>query len=51
LLNHAVPESVGAFTAAFANPILQATPAGYPAGVTGSSHLLRKLAVAGVCVA
>lgn len=50
-LNDAVWESVGAFRAAFANPVFQAKLSGYPDGVTGSPYLFRKVAVDGVCVA
>jgi heme-degrading monooxygenase HmoA len=49
-LNYAVWQSVGAFRAAFANPIFQAKLGDYPDGTTGSPHLFRKLAVDGVCV-
>jgi len=50
-LNYAVWESVGAFKAAFGNPIFHAKLQHYPDGTTGSPHLFRKLAVEGLCVA
>jgi heme-degrading monooxygenase HmoA len=50
-LNYAVWESVGAFRAAFANPIFQSKLQHYPDSATGSPHLFRKMAVEGLCVA
>jgi heme-degrading monooxygenase HmoA len=50
-LNYAVWESVGAFKAAFGNPIFHAKLQHYPEGATGSPHLFRKMAVEGLCVA
>jgi heme-degrading monooxygenase HmoA len=50
-LNYAVWESVSAFRAAFASPTFQSKLANYPDGATGSPHLFRKMAVAGLCVA
>jgi heme-degrading monooxygenase HmoA len=50
-LNYAVWESVGAFRAAFANPLFQSRLADYPDGTRGAPHLFRKLAVSGICVA
>jgi heme-degrading monooxygenase HmoA len=50
-LNYAVWESVGAFRAAFTNPVFQAKLQHYPDGSTGSPHLFRKMAVDGLCVA
>jgi heme-degrading monooxygenase HmoA len=50
-LNYAVWESVGAFRAAFANPIFQSKLQHYPDGSIGSPHLFRKMAVEGLCVA
>ena len=49
-LNYAVWESVGAFRAAFANPVFQSKLQHYPDGSTGSPHLFRKMAVTGLCV-
>jgi heme-degrading monooxygenase HmoA len=50
-LNYAVWESVGAFRTAFGNPAFQAKLKQYPEGTTGAPHLVRKLAVEGLCVA
>jgi len=50
-LNYAVWESVGAFRAAFTNPVFQSKLQRYPDGSTGSPHLFRKMAVDGLCVA
>lgn len=50
-LNHAVWESIGHFRAAFGNPTFQAKLAAYPDSATGSPHLFRTMAVAGICVA
>jgi heme-degrading monooxygenase HmoA len=50
-LNYAVWESVGAFKAAFGNPIFHSKLRHYPDGATGSPHLFRKVAVEGLCVA
>jgi heme-degrading monooxygenase HmoA len=50
-LNYAVWESVGAFRAAFANPVFQSKLQHYPDGSTGSPHLFRRMAVEGLCVA
>ena len=50
-LNYAVWESVAAFRAAFSAPEFRSRLAGYPDGAVGSPHLMRKLAVEGICVA
>ena len=50
-LNYAIWESVAHFRAAFVNPEFQARLADYPASVTASPHLLRPVAVPGICVA
>jgi heme-degrading monooxygenase HmoA len=50
-LNYAVWESVNAFRTAFANPLFQAKLKQYPDGTTSAPHLVRKLAVEGVCTA
>jgi heme-degrading monooxygenase HmoA len=50
-LNYAVWQSVGAFRAAFTNPVFQSKLQHYPDGSTGSPHLFRKMAVDGLCVA
>ena len=50
-MNYAVWQSVAAFRAAFTNPEFQAKLKNYPDSATGSPHLFRKMAVAGLCVA
>jgi heme-degrading monooxygenase HmoA len=50
-LNYAVWQSVGAFRAAFTNPVFQSKLQHDPDGSTGSPHLFRKMAVDGLCVA
>lgn len=49
-VNYAVWESTEHFGRAFANPEFQAKLADYPASAVASPHLLRKLAIPGVCV-
>jgi heme-degrading monooxygenase HmoA len=49
-LNHAVWESVAAFSNAFGDPQFQATFARYPASTVASPHLFQKVAVPGICV-
>jgi quinol monooxygenase YgiN len=49
-LNHAVWESVAAFSNAFGDPHFQATFARYPASTVASPHLFQKVAVPGICV-
>jgi heme-degrading monooxygenase HmoA len=50
-LNYAVWESVGAFRAAFSNPLFHAKLNHYPDGTTSAPHLVRKVAVEGLCTA
>ena len=50
-LNYAVWESVAHFRAAFANSEFRARLAEYPESATASPHLLRPVAVPGICVA
>ena len=50
-LNYAVWESVGAFRTAFSNPLFQAKLGQYPDGTTSAPHLVRKMAVQGICTA
>ena len=49
-LNYAVWESTAHFRRAFTDPEFRAKLDHYPAGVVGSPHLFRKVAVAGICV-
>ena len=49
-LNYAVWESTEHFRRAFTNPEFRAKLDHYPAGVVGSPHLFRKVAVAGIGV-
>jgi heme-degrading monooxygenase HmoA len=49
-LNHAVWESVEAFSNAFGDPQFQATFARYPESTVASPHLFQKVAVPGICV-
>jgi heme-degrading monooxygenase HmoA len=49
-LNHAVWESVAAFSNAFGDPQFQATFARYPDSTVASPHLFQKVAVPGICV-
>jgi hypothetical protein len=50
-MNYAVWESVAQFRAAFESPAFRAHLAAYPPSCTASPHLMRRMAVAGVCVA
>jgi hypothetical protein len=50
-LNYAVWETVEYFRRAFENPGFRAKLDHYPASATASTHLLRRAAVAGICVA
>ena len=48
--NYAVWESVEDFKRAFSNPEFQAKMKDYPPSAAASPHLVRKVAVAGICV-
>jgi len=48
-INYAVWESTELLKRAFNNPEFQSTMAAYPASVTASPHLLKKIAVPGIC--
>jgi heme-degrading monooxygenase HmoA len=50
-MNYAVWDSVAGFRAAFTNPEFQARLADYPESATASPHLVRKVAVPGLCAA
>ena len=50
-LNYAVWESTAAFRAAFTNPEFLQRLSAYPASAVATPHLLRKVAVPGICVA
>ena len=50
-LNYAVWESTADFRAAFANPEFRSKLGAYPASVTISPHLFRKVEVPGICTA
>ena len=49
-VNYAVWESVEDFKRAFANPEFQAKMQDYPSSAQASPHLVKKVAVAGICV-
>jgi heme-degrading monooxygenase HmoA len=49
-INYAVWESTEHFTRAFNNPEFQSGLKEYPASTVASPHLLRKVAVPGICV-
>jgi hypothetical protein len=48
--NYAVWELVEHFKRAFSNPKFQSKMANYPPSETASSHLVKKVAVPGICV-
>ena len=48
--NYAVWESVEHFKRAFSNPEFQAKMKDYPPSAAASPHLLKKVAVPGICV-
>ena len=50
-LNYSVWESPAHFKAAFGNPAFREKLSEYPADAKVSTHLFRKIAVAGLCVA
>ena len=50
-LNYAVWESGRALAASFRSPEFQALLARYPASVTASPHVFRKIAIPGICTA
>lgn len=50
-LNHAVWESPAHFKSAFTDPAFRDALASYPPGATVTPHLVRKVAVPGICVA
>ena len=50
-VNYAVWESAAAFAAAFHNPTFKETAQRFPASVVIKPHLIRKIPVAGFCVA
>ena len=49
-VNYAVWESVEDFKRAFGNPEFQAKMQDYPSSAQASPHLVKKVAVAGICV-
>jgi heme-degrading monooxygenase HmoA len=49
-VNYAVWESVEDFKRAFGNPKFQAKMQDYPSSAQASPHLVKKVAVAGICV-
>jgi heme-degrading monooxygenase HmoA len=49
-LNYSVWETVDDFKRAFTNPEFQAKMQDYPPSATASPHLLKKVAVPGICV-
>jgi hypothetical protein len=49
-VNYAVWESVEDFKRAFGNPEFQAKMQDYPSSAQASAHLVKKVAVAGICV-